>query len=299
MKPYDHAEASAKLFGGTYLDYIEIHKWFDTFRYALGDPRHRMFLHNTVGVILCEQTFGDFIENNDGKKIAVRDIAEHHIITDLNKIPTPQQWLKNINAKKWVRPKKAKVEKLNERIKSPQQIHSIREEELDKPMNADLDIKITDNIMTYNQFHCEHGAVNNTTGKCTACGLDWKEVEDLNLTKDLFYGNKYDDYVKAMKDIKREEYIKFSLPMTKKEYESIISGDTTINYINHSYISTGVVDTQDLQRLLDKLKNNDINNDLQSIIKKYLDKLNEPVFMEGGFKGDGFDDRGFGAGVLD
>ena len=31
MKPFDHAVLSAKDFGGSYSDYIEIHKWFDQF----------------------------------------------------------------------------------------------------------------------------------------------------------------------------------------------------------------------------------------------------------------------------
>ena len=111
MKPYEHAEASAKVFGGEYKDYIEIHKWFDQFRFAVKDPNHRMFLHHTGGVLICEQVFGDYITNSDGKNVAVRDIAEHHIVVDVGEMRTPQEWLDNIGAPDWTKPIKSKIEK--------------------------------------------------------------------------------------------------------------------------------------------------------------------------------------------
>ena len=112
MKQFDHAKNSAKLFGGSPKDYIEIHKFFDTYRLAVNNPYHRMFLHNTVGVILCEQVISDFVRNSDGKEIATRDVAEQHIMEDLGKIPTPQDWLDNIDAKEldWIKPHKSKLE---------------------------------------------------------------------------------------------------------------------------------------------------------------------------------------------
>ncbi|MEA3387551.1 MAG: hypothetical protein U9Q66_04175, partial [Patescibacteria group bacterium] len=116
MKPFNHADNSVKLFGGEYKDYIEVHKFFDTFRNAVGDPRHRMFLHNTVGIMICEMVFGDFIENSEKKRIAVRDIAEQHIMEDLGQIPLPTEWLDNINAKEWVKPFAAKLEKAYKKI---------------------------------------------------------------------------------------------------------------------------------------------------------------------------------------
>lgn len=115
MKPVIHAKASAKVFGGEYTDYIEIHRWFDQFRFAVKDPRHRLFLHNTAGVLMCEQVFGDEITNSNGKQIAVRDVAEHHIIMDVGEMRTPQEWLDNINDPEWVKPVKSKLEKDVER----------------------------------------------------------------------------------------------------------------------------------------------------------------------------------------
>lgn len=116
MKPYDHAELSVKKFGGEYKDYIEIHKWFDQFRYALGDIRHRLFLHNTVGIMICEQVFGDYLENSEGTKIAVRDIAEHHILMDVGEIRTPADWLNNLNNEKYLKPYPAKLDEVPKKI---------------------------------------------------------------------------------------------------------------------------------------------------------------------------------------
>lgn len=117
MKPYDHAVASAKLFGGIYEDYIEIHKWFDQFRSSIGDPRHRLFLHNTTGVLICEQVFGDCITLSDGKTLATRDVAEHHIMVDVGEMRTPQDWLDNIDDVDWVKPNASKLEKLINKAK--------------------------------------------------------------------------------------------------------------------------------------------------------------------------------------
>lgn len=115
MKPIKHAEASAKVFGGKPKDYLKIHEWFDQFRFCIADPRHRMFLHHSAGVIICEQVFGKKIKNSEGKKVTVRDIAEHHITMDVGEMRTPQDWLDNIHNEEWVKPKKSKIETLVEK----------------------------------------------------------------------------------------------------------------------------------------------------------------------------------------
>lgn len=89
MKPYLHARISAKKFGGDPEDYMEIHNWFDHTKAHIADMRHRALLHNSWGIWLCEQIFGDlillpdgtpkkttYITNSEGKKVQVRDVAE-------------------------------------------------------------------------------------------------------------------------------------------------------------------------------------------------------------------------------
>jgi len=101
MKPYLHAQKSAKLFGGKPEDYFEIHNWFDATKAHVPDSRHRLILHNSFGIFLCEQTFGHILKDkkgrvsrapyiiiSTGKKVSVRDIAEQHVLDDLGRIPT-------------------------------------------------------------------------------------------------------------------------------------------------------------------------------------------------------------------
>lgn len=101
MKPLLHAKISCKKFGGKPEDYIEIHDFIDSTKAHIADSRHRIVLHNSFGVFICEKVFGEisqkadgsyvrmpYITNSDGKQISVRDIAEQHIIDDLGCIPS-------------------------------------------------------------------------------------------------------------------------------------------------------------------------------------------------------------------
>lgn len=100
MKPLLHANISAKKFGGKPEDYIDIHNWFDQIKAHIADARHRVLLHNSFGIYLCEQVFGDIIQTKDGfkrmpyitnsigDKVPVRDIAERHVLDDMGSIPS-------------------------------------------------------------------------------------------------------------------------------------------------------------------------------------------------------------------
>ncbi len=101
MKPMLHAKNSVRKFGGTLEDYMAIHDWFDAIKAHIADARHRILLHNSFGIYLCEQVFGDVIVKEDGstvkmpyitistgKKVGVRDIAEQHVLDDMGCIPS-------------------------------------------------------------------------------------------------------------------------------------------------------------------------------------------------------------------
>lgn len=96
MKPLLHAKISVKKFGGQISDYIKIHNFFDQTKGYLPDSRHRMILHNSFGIMLCEQQFGVYIVNSDGRDVSVRDIAERHVIDDLGHIPTLCEVFKDV-----------------------------------------------------------------------------------------------------------------------------------------------------------------------------------------------------------
>lgn len=88
MKPLYHAKLSAKKFGGRAEDYQAIHDWFDQVKAHVPDARHRIVLHNSWGIFLCEQVFGTALTNSDGKEVPVRSVAEQHVIDDLGRIPS-------------------------------------------------------------------------------------------------------------------------------------------------------------------------------------------------------------------
>lgn len=106
MNSYLHARASARKWGGKPEDYLEIHEWIDGSKKAFGDVRHRALLHNTFGVWLVQEVFGPVlvIERESGKtiEVPVREIAEQHIIEDLGRIPSPGDWLENMEIKVWM-----------------------------------------------------------------------------------------------------------------------------------------------------------------------------------------------------
>lgn len=114
MKPLLHAKISVKKFGGMPEDYIDIHNWFDQTKAHIPDARHRMILHNSFGIYLCEQVFGDvikldngtfkkmpYITTTTGKQVSVRDIAEQHVIDDLGFIPTLEKCMEGLTISDW------------------------------------------------------------------------------------------------------------------------------------------------------------------------------------------------------
>jgi hypothetical protein len=100
--PLQHAESSARKFGGKPEDYIEIHNWFDESKAFLADFRHSALRHHSEGVFLCEQIFGITITNSEGKQVPVRYIGELHVKEDLGRIPTAQDWLSQIRPQLWM-----------------------------------------------------------------------------------------------------------------------------------------------------------------------------------------------------
>jgi hypothetical protein len=110
LKPWIHAVNSMKRYGGTPEDYLKIHDWLDQTKSAMPDVRHRAILHSSFGIYICEQVFGTYIVNSEGKKVQVRDIAEDHVMEDFGgKIPTIEQWLKNLPIEEWMNGKGQKT----------------------------------------------------------------------------------------------------------------------------------------------------------------------------------------------
>lgn len=105
MNPYHHALSSSKKFGGLPEDYQAIHDWFDESKMMYANFRHRALRHHAEGCYMAERIFGHTISTSNGKNIPTRWVAEQHILEDMGFIPSMQDWLSNIQAQEWMRPK--------------------------------------------------------------------------------------------------------------------------------------------------------------------------------------------------
>lgn len=102
MKPMLHGEVSVRKFGGKVEDYQEIHDFFDSSKAHFPDMRHRAILHSSFGIYLAERVFGIYVINSAGKKVSVRDIGEQHVIDDMGRIPTVQDYLEQMPMYSWL-----------------------------------------------------------------------------------------------------------------------------------------------------------------------------------------------------
>lgn len=105
MKPWIHAESSARRFGGKPEDYIEIHNLLDSSKGTIADQRHRALTHNAwfLSVVL-ERIFGVNVTNSDGKLVSVREIGEQHVLEDFRGkfIPSAQDYLQTMEHHDWM-----------------------------------------------------------------------------------------------------------------------------------------------------------------------------------------------------
>lgn len=102
MKPYIHAQNSVRAFGGSVTDYLPIHDFLDSSKAHVPDMRHRAILHSSFGIYIAEQVFGHAVTNSEGRVVQVRDIAEKHIIEDMGRIPTVQDYLVGMPFYDWL-----------------------------------------------------------------------------------------------------------------------------------------------------------------------------------------------------
>jgi hypothetical protein len=119
MNPLLHARIHAKKFGGIPDDYLPINNFLDGSLAGHASVKHRAALHHGFGITVCEQVFGQFIVNSNGKQVPVRDIAGRHIIEDLGFIPDLSDYLNNMQTQNWMSgtEKHSRVERKSKFIK--------------------------------------------------------------------------------------------------------------------------------------------------------------------------------------
>ena len=95
MNILQHGHLSERKFGGSYKDYLEIHKFMDSSKLYFHHVKHRAVLHNTFGVELAVELFGDEVPSKSGKSVSVRDVAIAHVKEDLSgMVPSLADWFK-------------------------------------------------------------------------------------------------------------------------------------------------------------------------------------------------------------
>lgn len=102
MKPHIHAKNSVKKYGGRIEDYMPIHEAIDSSKSSHATVKHRAVLHSAFGIYLIERIFGATFANSDGRTVSVRDVAEDHVIEDLGRIPSLDEYLNAMTIEPWM-----------------------------------------------------------------------------------------------------------------------------------------------------------------------------------------------------
>jgi hypothetical protein len=102
MHPFHHAKSSVRKHGGAIEDYLPLHDWFDASKEFYANFRHRAVRHHAQGIFEAERVFGPTIRNSDGDEIPVRVLGEQHVREDCGRVPSIQDWLKNIKGEHWM-----------------------------------------------------------------------------------------------------------------------------------------------------------------------------------------------------
>ncbi len=96
MKPLQHAQISAKTYGGEWTDYIEIHSFLDSSKAACAHFKHRFLLHHAEGIELGVKIFGERTMNSENRSISTEKILTEHLIEDVGRIATVEDWARSL-----------------------------------------------------------------------------------------------------------------------------------------------------------------------------------------------------------
>ncbi len=101
-KPEVHARNSARKFGGEPKDYLAIHDLMDDPKSVHASVRFRTVFHHAYGIFLVEKVLGHSITNSKGRSVSVRDVAEQHVLEDLGRIPSLDEYLNVMEIQPWM-----------------------------------------------------------------------------------------------------------------------------------------------------------------------------------------------------
>lgn len=96
MKPLQHAQISAKRYGGCWSDYIELHSFLDSSKASCAHYKHRFLLHHAEGIELAVKIFGKTIINGDKNTISTKTLLTEHLIEDVGKVVGIEDWANDL-----------------------------------------------------------------------------------------------------------------------------------------------------------------------------------------------------------
>ena len=99
MKPLQHAQISAKTYGGKWFDYIEIHSFLDSSKAVSAHFKHRFLLHHAEGIELAVRIFGETVTNSENSKISTKQILTDHLIEDVGRVVMIEDWARDLMPK--------------------------------------------------------------------------------------------------------------------------------------------------------------------------------------------------------
>ncbi len=116
MKPLQHAQISAKTYGGKWQDYIEVHNFLDSSKATCAHFKHRFLLHHIEGIELGVRIFGETLTNSENETIETHRLLTDHLIEDVGRIVPVEDWArdmlpnKNDSFYKFLTKKRASIE---------------------------------------------------------------------------------------------------------------------------------------------------------------------------------------------
>lgn len=99
MKPLGHAQISAKTYGGSWTDYIELHSFLDSSKAACAHFKHRFLLHHIEGIDLAVRIFGETVTNSENRIIPTKKLLTDHLIEDVGSIVKTEDWARDLMPK--------------------------------------------------------------------------------------------------------------------------------------------------------------------------------------------------------
>lgn len=131
MTPWDHAISSAKKYGGTPGDYIDLHDWFDCTKMHTGNWTHRALRHHSQGIQEACESFGHAMKNSEGAWVPTKLLAEQHVTEDCGFVPTIAHWLEPLkrNPETWMLGVKVRSREIRMKIPDEQEMDNSKEEE--------------------------------------------------------------------------------------------------------------------------------------------------------------------------